>query len=549
MKRLIKQTKLGSILIASIVALHVQAQVIVLDDEESGYTTAGAWTKETGTLQWNGDEWYQSAANNGATATWSFSNLPPGKYYLSASWKSGGNRTTAATYSFSDSISSAALNQSLASSFGFDSYLSDVGYGRLSSFNGYVAHSLADGTLSVTVSHAIAGRYLIADSVRLERAADDAEKVFVIDNEDVTGYSQTGTWATYSEGKDHRTHYSYNNTATQTTDTATFSFTGLEDGLYRVSSTYISGGSRPNDATYIIPGMGSRNVNQQEMPADDTFEDASWNVLFSALPVSGGTLSLIVTNPVGGSGSQLIADAIRLEKLDTAYDRSAFRLIENFEQHAFGSDPASTNGWAKRGATSGLIVSNEQGQSAQLLATGNAGYNKRLGVNSIPDGQTGTLFFRMRSYANGPLNFAAYLTDWNWASGNWWDYDNAGLFSRSDQGDGSAVRPQYNSGSLTDINPQTWYNVWVVANNQAKTFDLYISRNFSPATGGSSSMTVATGIPFRYSAADLNYFMFLGTSITAEQGALIDDIYIAQGVNLQLPKPLGLSKGTMVSFY
>jgi hypothetical protein len=43
--------------------------------------------------------------------------------------------------------------------------------------------------------------------------------------------------------------------------------------------------------------------------------------------------------------------------------------------------------------------------------------------------------------------------------------------------------------------------------------------------------------------------MFLGTSITAEQGALIDDIYIAQGVNLQLPKALGVSKGTMVRFY
>jgi hypothetical protein len=84
---------------------------------------------------------------------------------------------------------------------------------------------------------------------------------------------------------------------------------------------------------------------------------------------------------------------------------------------------------------------------------------------------------------------------------------------------------------------------------RAKTFDLYISRNFSPATGGSSSMTVATGIPFRYSTADLNYFMFLGTSITAEQGALIDDIYIAQGVNLQLPKPLSPPYGTMIRFY
>jgi hypothetical protein len=549
MTRLNKQAKLGSILIASIVALHVQAQVLIIDDEDAGYTTTGAWTREMSNFAYNKDEYYQSAPNNGATATWSFSSLPSGKYYLSASWVNTANRTTAANYTFSDAIPSVMIDQSLSQSYGFDASSNNVGYARLSNFNGYVPQLISDGTLSVTVSSAIASRYLMADSVRLERAPDDVEKVYVIDNEDAAGYSEIGTWATYDQGMDHRTNYRYNNTATQTTDTATFSFTGLEDGVYRISATWISGTTRPSDATYIIPGIGSRSVNQTEAPLDDTFEDSMWNVLFSSLPVSSGALSLVVTNPAGGAGYVLIADAIRLEKLDTAYDRSAFRLIENFEQHVFGSDPSSTNGWVKRSITSGLIVSNETGQAAQLLATGNAGYNKRLGANSIPDGQTGTLFFRMRSYAETNLNFAAYLTDWNWASGNWWDHDNAGIFSRSDLGDGSAVRPQWDAGPTTDIAVLTWYNVWVVANNSAKTFDLYISRNFSPATGGPSSMTVATGIPFQNSTTDLNYFMFLGTTITAGQGALIDDIYIAQGVNLQLPKPLGVSKGTMVSLY
>jgi hypothetical protein len=548
MTRLNKQAKLGSILIASVVALHVQAQVMIIDDEDAGYTTTGAWTRETSYYAYNNDEWYQSGPNNGATATWSFSNLPKGKYYLSASWVDGGNRTTAANYSFSDAIASVTIDQSLNQLLGFDASSNNVGYARLSNFNGYVPQLISDGSLSVTVSSAIASRFLMADSVRLERAPDDVEKVYVVDNEDALGYSEIGNWATYSEGMDHRTNYRYTNyfTPTQTTDTATFTFTGLDNGLYRISATWISGGSRPNDATYILPGVGSRTVNQQAAPLDDTFEDANWQYLFHAVPVTGGTLSLIVTNPAGGSGFQLIADAVRLEKL---VDKSAFTLVENFESHLFGSDPSSTNGWVKRGTTSGLIVSNEQGQAAQLLATGNAGYNKRLGINLIPTGQTGTLFFRLRSSANGPLNFAAYLTDWSWASGNWWDYDNAGIFSRGDQGDGSAVRPQYNSGSLTDINTLTWYNVWFVANNQAKTFDLYISRGFNSATGGATSTTVATGIPFRYSTADLNYFMFLGTTATAEQGALIDDIYIAQGVNLQLPKPLRPPYGTVVRFY
>lgn len=94
---------------------------------------------------------------------------------------------------------------------GFDASSNNVGYARLSNFNGYVPQLISDGSLSVTVSSAIASRFLMADSVRLERAPDDVEKVYVVDNEDALGYSEIGNWATYSEGMDHRTNYRYNN--------------------------------------------------------------------------------------------------------------------------------------------------------------------------------------------------------------------------------------------------------------------------------------------------------------------------------------------------
>jgi hypothetical protein len=383
--------------------------------------------------------------------------------------------------------------------------------------------------------------------VRLERAPDDVLKVHVVDNEDAAGYVETGTWATYSERDDHRVNYRYTDAAAAA---ATFTFTGLEDGLYRVSATWVEGSSRPNDATYIVPGCGIRTVNQKVLPNEDTFEGSPWNYLFHALPVSGGTVSLVVTNPAGGAGTTLIADAIRLEKIDTAYVRSGFQLIENFEMHAYNSTIESANGWVKRGTPgNGIIVSNETGQAARMLNALDSGYHKRLGLNTLVTNKTGTLFFRMRSYGASALNAGVYLADWNWVDlTGWTTNDIAGLCSRADFGDGSAVRAQLDSGTTTDIATETWYNVWVVANTQAKTFSVYFSRGTNPAVGGATSVTVGANIPFRRDTTELNYFMLVGTKAEAGKGVLIDDIYMAQGTDLNLPKPLRPPSGTMISF-
>lgn len=165
----------GFILAATLVAGIARSEVVVLDDGDPGYSTTGEWTREESAFTWNTDEWWQSTPNNGATATWAFTNLAAGKYYLSASWRAEGNRTTAAQYAV-DGTPAAVVDQSSAQSFGFDEEVFSAGYARLSSFNGYVARSISNGSLQVTVSSAVPGLYLMADSVRLERAPQDVEK-------------------------------------------------------------------------------------------------------------------------------------------------------------------------------------------------------------------------------------------------------------------------------------------------------------------------------------------------------------------------------------
>jgi hypothetical protein len=385
------------------------------------------------------------------------------------------------------------------------------------------------------------GKYLMADSVRVEKANPDVEKVYVVDNEDATGYSETGTsWATWAgDDNDHRSNYRY----VSGTDTATFSFTGVDDGVYRVSANWTPSPNRTTGAAYIIEGIGSAIVSQEPSP-EDAFENSYWKNLFYAVNVTNGSISVTVSNT---TTDLLIADAVRLEKVDMDYS-SGFALIDNFEEDTFGFDISSNVNWTAHNAGTvvpmGTIVSNGNGQAAQLLDSHDAGYNINLGINTIPDGTKGTLFFRTRSYAN-QFNLGSYLTDWDWAGGdNWWDHDDAGFY-----GKGNTLKPQYNVGDSKTVELATWYNVWVVADNVADTFDLYLSQGYDGATNGLTSVTVDTDVAFRDATGDLDYFMFLGTDDVAEQGGLIDDIYVAQGKNLQLPAPLGPTinpKGTII---
>ncbi|MEI7902169.1 MAG: hypothetical protein WCK89_18095 [bacterium] len=52
-----------------------------------------------------------------------------------------------------------------------------------------------------------------------------------------------------------------------------------------------------------------------------------------------------------------------------------FVLVDDFESHTFGFDISSKKGdWQAHGLPTGTIVSNGNGQSAQLLGSQNAGY-------------------------------------------------------------------------------------------------------------------------------------------------------------------------------
>ncbi|MCF7731851.1 MAG: hypothetical protein K9N23_09190 [Akkermansiaceae bacterium] len=170
---------------------------------------------------------------------------------------------------------------------------------------------MTDGTATATVADTDTSGFLIADGIRLESVRNDVQMIYVIGNGD-TGYSETaGGWGSWSDDPgDHGVDIRFGTTPDAA---ASFAFTGLVNGTYRVSSAWTTGGTRPTDARYYIDGGPTITLDQTIAPNDDTFEEVGWEDLFT-VEVIDGSLTVNLENAAGGSGgTALIADALRLE--------------------------------------------------------------------------------------------------------------------------------------------------------------------------------------------------------------------------------------------
>jgi hypothetical protein len=135
----------------------------VLDDGSSGWATAGTWTWAA--AGYGGDIRSKSGGNGSGTSTWTFSNLPTGRYRVSVTYVASTNRALTAPYTMSDGstvVVSRAINQRVAPNDRNTSgaWWEDIGIGNVVS-----------GTMVVRLTDAAAG-VIVADAVRIERLGD-----------------------------------------------------------------------------------------------------------------------------------------------------------------------------------------------------------------------------------------------------------------------------------------------------------------------------------------------------------------------------------------
>nr|MCH9773453.1 choice-of-anchor D domain-containing protein [Cyanobacteriota bacterium] len=112
------------------------------------------------------------------------------------------------------------------------------------------------------------------------------------------------------------------------TETATWTFTDLADGNYRVSTTWSPFYNRVEDAPYTLDGGGGVgapiDVDQRVFPSSFTEDGTAWFDLDTSFAVVGGVLTVSLTNDASNyvrdhydllNSKGVIADAVRIEYL------------------------------------------------------------------------------------------------------------------------------------------------------------------------------------------------------------------------------------------
>jgi hypothetical protein len=132
----------------------------IANDGAIAYTSSGTWNKLSGVGYANNAQW--TAANSGATATWTFTGLTPGQYRIAATWPGSSLNATDAPFSILSGgklVATTKVNQQRAAST-FTS--SGAAWQNLGTF------TITGNTLTVHLNSSATGR-VIADAIRIER--------------------------------------------------------------------------------------------------------------------------------------------------------------------------------------------------------------------------------------------------------------------------------------------------------------------------------------------------------------------------------------------
>jgi hypothetical protein len=225
----------------------------------------------------------------------------------------------------------------------------------------------------------------------------------------------------------------------------------------------------------------------------------------------------------------------------------AWQKVADFETHPLNSNVNSAGGWASNGSSATTpVILDPAGGSNRVLAvqafTSATVYLNHAAVE-IPNNSTATLFLRFRfhgekNYSFGmadvaaPTTFGAFEAQFNHNNAN----NNVRI---RDWGTFTTLIP------ASPLQPNTWYNIWMVINNTTDTTTVYIDSTTAP---GSSTTAIQsngskTAFTFRNGAANnaLVAFAILtsgpGGSDEGHNGQLlIDDVWIDKaGANLVNP--------------
>ncbi len=306
----------------------------ILNDGSAGFSTVGTWTTDTQS-GFQGDRHLSDSGDGTNTASWTFTGLLPGDYRVSATWSARAAPKVAATnapFTLLDGtaqLATVAVNQGLApDGFGdAGSQWQDLGG----------PYRITSGSLVVSLSNRADGT-VIADAVRIERLGYPGQ---IADN---SGGAIQGTWTiATNDGFQGTTQAS---AAGAGENEAYFIFGDLAPGQYRISVTWSPGADRATNAPYTLfvnnglQPLTTVRVNQQLVPGSFSDAGATWEDLGglgNLFPITGTALVVRLSNAANGT---VIADAVRLQRVNTPQVSTASDTVRLLEQATFGPTTA-----------------------------------------------------------------------------------------------------------------------------------------------------------------------------------------------------------------
>lgn len=239
-------------------------------------------------------------------------------------------------------------------------------------------------------------------------------------------------------------------------------------------------------------------------------------------------------------------------------------LVDDFDSYAAGQVDLVTTNWKGIASPSLAVIRvdplnpNNQVLGVTESNNNNGVYGILTGDAIVENGATKTLFLRILTPVSSPTapNTAFGLIDLDVPPANCWSsistfvrINNGGIQAR----DGAGA----NWGPSRPVTANTWYNVWIVVNHSANTFEMYVNTGNGNAAAGDK-----VGGTYAFRASHTNA---LDRFVTQAQGTaqiLFDDITISNGADLTnkvLPlsahnptpadKATGVSINTTLSWY
>jgi uncharacterized protein (DUF1800 family) len=257
------------------------ASMRIIQTGDIGFRTVGRWSRVT--LQNSRGTAQNVPAGTGASvATWTFTGLQPGQYFVSTTWSVRDAHASNAPFTVVDGTKAFAkvlVNQQLAPA---DFHDAGVAWKTLGTFR------ITGNSLAVRLTDQANGP-VMADSVRIEKVGFPGRIITPGDK----GFVQTG-----SGNK----------------SLAIWTFNDLVPGQYRVSADWAAG-----NAQFTLVdgnrGLTTVDVNQQQSPRDFRDAGTSWKdlgLLGTLYRITGNSLTVRMTSASTAAGR---AGAIRVERI------------------------------------------------------------------------------------------------------------------------------------------------------------------------------------------------------------------------------------------